>query len=43
VRSATRDQALPILYAYFINILFLLYNLSVKIKNYLILNKIALK
>ncbi len=43
VRSATRDQALPVLYAYFINILFLLYNLGVKIKNYLILNKIELK
>ncbi len=43
VRSATRDQALPVLYAYFINILLLLYNLSVKIKNYLILNKIELK
>ena len=43
LRSATGDQALPVLYAYFINKLLLLYNLGVKIKNYLILNKIELK
>jgi GT2 family glycosyltransferase len=41
--SATRDQAVPLLYAYFINSLFLLYNLIQKIKNYFILNKIELK
>ncbi len=43
VRKATKDQALPVLYAYFINTLLLLYNLGVKIKNYFILNKIELK
>jgi len=41
--SATRDQAAPLLYAYFINSLFLLYNLVQKIKNYFILNRIELK
>jgi GT2 family glycosyltransferase len=43
LRKATKDQSLPILYAYFINKLLLLYNLGVKIKNYLILNRIELK
>ena len=43
IRKATKDQALPILYAYFINMLLLLYNLGVKINNYFILNKIELK
>jgi len=43
VRKATKDQALPILYAYFMNTLLLLYNLGVKINNYFILNKIELK
>ena len=43
IRKATKDQALPILCAYFINKLLLLYNLGVKIKNYFILNKIELK
>jgi len=43
VHKATKDQASPILYAYFINKLLLLYNLGVKIKNYFILNKIELK
>ena len=43
LRKATKDQALPVLYAYFINKLLLLYNLGVKIKNYLILNRIELK
>jgi len=43
IRKATKDQALPILYAYFINALLLLYNLGVKIKNYFILNRIELK
>jgi len=43
IRKATKDQALPVLYAYFINTLLLLYNLGVKIKNYFILNKIELK
>jgi GT2 family glycosyltransferase len=41
--SATRDQAVPLLYAYFINSVFLLYNLAQKIKNYFILNRIELK
>ncbi len=43
IRKATKDQILPILYAYFINKLLLLYNLGVKIKNYFILNRIELK
>jgi len=43
VRKATKDQALSILYAYFMNTLLLLYNLGVKINNYFILNKIELK
>lgn len=41
--KATRDQFLPLFYAYFINFLFLPYNLIVKLKNHLILNKIELK
>ena len=41
--SATRDQAVPLLYAYFVNSVFLLYNLVQKIKNYFILNRIELK
>jgi GT2 family glycosyltransferase len=41
--SATRDQAVPLLYAYIINLVFLLYNLVQKIKNYFILNRIELK
>jgi len=41
--EATRDQFPCILYAYFINFLFLPYNLVIKLKNHLILNKIKLK
>jgi O-antigen biosynthesis protein len=41
--KATRDQFPPLLYAYFINFIFLPYNLAVKIKNHLILNKLELK
>ncbi|MCJ7665170.1 MAG: glycosyltransferase, partial [Actinobacteria bacterium] len=43
IHSATRDQTRPILYAYFMNKLLLLYNLGIKIKNYFILNRIELK
>ena len=41
--SATADQILPVLYAYFLNFVFLPYNLIIKIKNHLILNKLELK
>ncbi len=41
--SATADQVLPILYAYFLNFIFLPYNLVIKLKNHLILNKLELK
>lgn len=41
--GATRDQFPCIFYAYFINFLFLPYNLVIKLKNRLILNKIKLK
>lgn len=41
--KATRDQLLPLLYAYFINFIFLPYNLAIRLKNYLILNKLELK
>lgn len=41
--GATRDQAAPLLYAYFINHVFFIYNLAVKIKNHFILNRIELK
>jgi GT2 family glycosyltransferase len=41
--KATRDQFQPVIYAYFINFLFLPYNLVVKLKNRLTLNKIELK
>jgi len=40
---ATRDQILPILYAYFINFIFLPYNLTIRLKNHLILNRLELK
>jgi GT2 family glycosyltransferase len=40
---ATRDQFQPVIYAYFINFLFLPYNLVVKLRNRLILSKIELK
>jgi GT2 family glycosyltransferase len=42
-RDATADQLIPILYAYFLNLIFLPYNLIIKIKNHLILNKLELK
>ena len=41
--KATADQITPILYAYFLNLVFLPYNLIIKIKNHLILNKLELK
>ena len=40
---ATREQILPIFYAYFINFVFLPYNLTIKLKNHLILNRLELK
>ncbi|MEA2016410.1 MAG: glycosyltransferase family 2 protein [Actinomycetota bacterium] len=40
---ATRDQHGPLFYAYFLNFIFLPYNLIVKIKNHLILNRLELK
>jgi GT2 family glycosyltransferase len=42
-RKATKDQILPVSYAYFINFVFLPYNLMIKLKNHLILNKLELK
>lgn len=42
-KGATRDQAGPLAYAYFINTVFFIYNLAVRIKNYFILNRIELK
>ncbi|MCD4669474.1 MAG: glycosyltransferase family 2 protein [Actinomycetia bacterium] len=41
--GATGDQAAPLAYAYIINIVFFIYNLAVRIKNYFILNRIELK
>ena len=41
--SATRDQKSALAYAYYINFIFLPYNLIVKIKNYFILQKLRLK
>ncbi len=41
--KATGDQILPIFYAYFINFVFLPYNLVIKLKKHLILNKLELK
>ena len=41
--KATRDQIIPLMYAYFLNFLFFPYNLMVKVKNYLILKKIILE
>jgi len=41
--GATRDQVTALLYAYFINCLFILLNLAVKIKNHFILSRIELK
>jgi len=41
--KATKDQFTPLLYAYFLNFLFLPYNLTVKVKNYLTLRKLMLK
>ncbi len=44
IRSrATSDQYGPLFYAYFLNFVFLPYNLIIKIKNHLILNKLELK
>ncbi len=42
-KDATRDQAAPLAYAYFINLVFFIYNLAIRIKNYFILNRIELK
>lgn len=42
-KDATGDQAAPLAYAYFINAVFFIYNLAVRIKNYFILNRIELK
>jgi len=42
-KDATRDQASPLSYAYFINAIFFIYNLAVRIKNYFILNRIELE
>ncbi len=41
--KATGDQFFPLFYAYFINLIFLPYNLIIKLKNHLILNKLELK
>ena len=41
--EVTRDQILPVLYAYFINFVFLPYNLTIKLKNHLILDRLELK
>jgi GT2 family glycosyltransferase len=41
--KATNDQIFPVSYAYFINFVFLPYNLIIKLKNHLILNKLELK
>ncbi len=41
--KATKDQTGAIFYAYFINLVFLPYNLAIKLKNHLILNKLELK
>jgi len=41
--KVTSDQISPIFYAYFINFVFLPYNLIIKLKNHLILNKLELK
>jgi len=41
--KVTSDQIFPIFYAYFINFVFLSYNLIIKLKNHLILNKLELK
>ncbi|HAJ94796.1 MAG TPA: hypothetical protein DCP02_01060 [Actinobacteria bacterium] len=42
-KDATGDQAAPLAYAYFMNIVFFIYNLAIRIKNYFILNRIELK
>ena len=41
--KVTSDQIFPIFCAYFINFVFLPYNLIIKLKNHLILNKLELK
>ncbi len=41
--KATRDQILPLMYAYFLNFIFSPYNLAVKVKNYLAISKLRLK
>lgn len=41
--KATGDQISPLFYAYFINFVFLPYNLIIKLKNHLILDKLELK
>jgi GT2 family glycosyltransferase len=39
--AAAKEQSRELLYAYFFNLLFLVYNLIVKIKNYLIISKLV--
>ena len=41
--KATGDQAAPLLYGYFLNILLLPFNLAIKLKNHLFLNGLGLK
>ena len=42
-KSATRDQIAPLFYAYFVNTVFLVINLVVRLKNHFILGRIELK
>jgi len=41
--KATNDQLLPLMYAYFLNFIFLPCNLAVKVKNYLAVSRLRLK
>jgi len=41
--KATKDQLLPLMYAYFLNFIFLPCNLAVKVKNYLAISRLRLK
>jgi len=41
--KATKDQLLPLMYAYFLNFIFLPCNLAVKVKNYLAVSRLRLK
>jgi GT2 family glycosyltransferase len=42
-KGATRDQIAPLLYAYFVNAVFFIVNLAVRLKNHFILGRIELK